>query len=233
MHCPDFILEPWIWITFFIISVGILVISFYKLRKEDINLNKLIPYIGILAAFIFAAQFVNFPVFIAPAVSGHLVGGTLIAAIISPYAGIFVMTLVLLVQMFMTDGGVTTYGVNLFNMGVIGCFFGFFLMFGLVKLLKGRINDKTNFIMNAGIASYLSIVIAAVWFGMELALSSNWTKLDPALGGILIFLMFFWHAIIGIGETTITVLVLLFIVKVKPDIIATAEILGIKLTREV
>ncbi|MHA1405579.1 MAG: energy-coupling factor ABC transporter permease [Candidatus Helarchaeota archaeon] len=198
MHTPDGILEPWIWITFLIVSIAMIALSIYKLGKSDYDMDKMIPFIGIMAAFIFAAQFVNFPV--ALTVSGHLVGGALVAVLLSPWAGLIVMTLVLLVQMLFGDGGVTTIGVNIFNMGIIGCFLGFIIVTGLVKALKGKISDKLNLIISAGTASYIVVVLAAAWLGIEISLSFNVIGMNPALGSSIIAVMVFWHAIIGIGE---------------------------------
>ena len=188
-------------------------------------MDKMIPFIGIMAAFIFAAQFVNFPV--APLVSGHLVGGVLVAVLLSPYAGVIVMTLVLIVQMIFGDGGVTTIGVNIFNMGIIGCFLGILIVIGLVKILKGKIDDKSNLLISSGIASFVVVVLAALWLGIEIALSYNITQLSPSTNMILIGFMVFWHVIIGIGEALITVSVIAFIIKAKPELISTSELLGL------
>ena len=226
MHSPDGILEPWIWILFLIISGSVIVFSIYKLGKEEkYDMDKMIPFIGIMAAFIFAAQFVNFPV--APLVSGHLVGGVLVAVLLSPYAGVIVMTLVLIVQMIFGDGGVTTIGVNIFNMGVIGCFLGILLVIVLVKILKGKIDDKSNLLISSGIASFVVVVLAALWLGLEIALSSNITGLTPTTNVLLIEFMVFWHMIIGIGEALITVAVIAFVIKSKPELISTSELLGL------
>ncbi|NHI93051.1 MAG: cobalamin biosynthesis protein [Candidatus Lokiarchaeota archaeon] len=224
MHVPDGIIEPWIWILLLIVSACVIVFSIYKLSKDEkYDMEKMIPFIGIMAAFIFAAQFVNFPV--APLVSGHLVGGVLVAVLLSPYAGAIVMTLVLLVQMLFGDGGITVIGLNIFNMGVIGCFLGFLIVFGLVKILKGKIDDKSNLLISTGIASYITIVLAALLLGIEISLSSSITQLSPTTNLILIEFLVFWHAIIGIGEVLITCAVLAFIMKAKPELISTNELL--------
>ncbi|MHA1893257.1 MAG: energy-coupling factor ABC transporter permease [Candidatus Helarchaeota archaeon] len=226
MHCPDGILEPIIWIIFLIVSISVIALSIYKLNKEEnYDMDKMIPFIGIMAAFIFAAQFVNFP--IAVTVSGHLVGGVLVAVLLTPYAGVIVMTSVLLFQMMLGDGGITTIGVNIFNMGIIGCFLGFLIVMSIVKILKGKINDKTNLLVSAGIASFLVVVLAALWLGIEIALSSNITHLSPNASMMVIGFMVFWHSIIGIGEALITCAVIAFIMKTKPELISTSDLLGL------
>ena len=219
MHTPDGILEPWLLITFVILSISVIAFSIYKLRKDDetYDLEKTIPFIGVMAAFIFAAQFVNFPVTLG--ISGHLVGGVLIAILLGPYAGVIVMTLVILVQMMLGDGGITAIGVNLFNMGIIGCFLGIIFVIGLVKLLKGRMSDDKNLVLSAGIASFSMTVLSAAWLGIEIVLSANVNGLNPALGGYVIGLMVIIHSLIGIGESLITCAVIAFIIKSKPELI--------------
>ncbi len=227
MHVPDLLLEPWLLITFVIISFSTIGISIYKLRKDEetYDLEKTIPFIGLMAAFIFGAQMLNFPVTLG--VSGHLVGGVLIAVLLGPYAGVIVMTLVILVQMMIGDGGITAIGVNLFNMGIIGCFLGILLVMSLVKLLKGRISDDKNLIISAGIASFCVTVFAATWLGIEIVLSANVNGLNPTLGGIVISLMAIYHCFIGIGEALITCAVLGFIIRVKPDLILMIDKLNL------
>jgi len=227
MHTPDGLLEPWLLITFVILSISIIALSVYKLRKDEetYDLEKTIPFIGVMAAFIFAAQFVNFPISLG--VSGHLVGGVLIAILLGPYAGVVVMTLVILVQMMIGDGGITAIGVNLFNMGIIGCFLGIILVVGLVKLLKDRISDDKNLIISAGIASFSITIISATWLGLEIVLSANVNGLNPGLGGYVIGLMAFFHVFIGIGEALITSAVLAFIIKSKPELIQMTEQLSL------
>ncbi|NVM03601.1 MAG: energy-coupling factor ABC transporter permease, partial [Candidatus Helarchaeota archaeon] len=144
MHIPDGLLAPWLWITLLIISLGILAISFFKL-DEDLD-ERFVPYIGVLAAFIFAAQFVNFPV--PGGTSGHLVGGTLIAIILGPWAAPIIMTLVLLIQAFMGDGGITAIGVNIFNMGVVGGIFGYGLTAIFVRILRNKLDSRKNLIIS-------------------------------------------------------------------------------------
>ncbi len=218
MHIPDGILAPWLWITFFVISLIILAICFYKLEKElD---EEFVPYIGVLAAFIFAAQFVNFPV--PGGTSGHLVGGTMIAAILGPWAAPIIMILVLLIQAIMGDGGITAIGVNVFNMGIIGGMFGYVLLALFVKILGRKLDTRKNLIISSAIASFISIVVAALMVPIELQLSGvvSWEVSLPP--------MLIYHLIIGIGEAAITAAVIAYITKAKPELITTIDNLGLE-----
>ena len=231
MHTPDGILEPWLLITFVIISIGVIAFSVYRLRKDEetYDLEKTIPFIGVMAAFIFAAQFVNFPVTLG--VSGHLVGGVLIAILLGPYAGVIVMTLVILIQMMLGDGGITAIGVNLFNMGIIGCFLGIIIVIGILKLLKERMSHDKALLISAAIASFSITVFSATWLGLEIVLSANVNGLNPALWWFVISLMAAFHCLIGIGEALITCAVLGFIIRAKPELIQIAKQYELELGR--
>ncbi|MGY5875420.1 MAG: energy-coupling factor ABC transporter permease, partial [Candidatus Thorarchaeota archaeon] len=99
MHVPDGIVPLWLLLIFWIVSGTMLVIAFRKINQK-LN-ERLVPYMGVLAAVIFAAQIVNFPV--TPFASGHLVGSTLLAVMIGPYGGMIIIALVLFVQALYTD----------------------------------------------------------------------------------------------------------------------------------
>ncbi|MFX0141905.1 MAG: energy-coupling factor ABC transporter permease [Candidatus Hodarchaeota archaeon] len=220
MHIPDGILAPWLWIAFLVVTLIILAICFYKLEKElD---EEFVPYIGVLAAFIFAAQFVNFPVPVPGGTSGHLVGGTLIAAILGPWAAPIIMILVLLIQAIMGDGGITAIGVNLFNMGIIGGMFGYVLIVLFVKILGRKLDTRKNLIISTAIASFITIVVAALMVPIELQLSGvvSWEVSLPP--------MLIYHSIIGIGEAAITAAVVAYITKAKPELITTIDNLGLE-----
>src|SRR5665648_1025146 len=125
MHLPDGLLDPITTIMLWIITMFILFICVLRLREifEEEESEKLIPYIGVLAATIFAFQFVNYPV--PGGTSGHLVGGTLVGVILGPWASVIVLFLILVIQSLFGDGGITALGPNTFNMGIIGGIVGF------------------------------------------------------------------------------------------------------------
>ena len=220
MHIPDGLLAPWVWIPFLILLIILLYIGLHKLKQEYDE--KIVPYIGIMAAFIFAAQFVNFPVPFGT--SGHLVGGVLLSVLFGPWTTIVIIFLVLLIQSFMGDGGITVIGVNSFNMGVIGAFLGIFLVKIFIKILnKTKMNNSNKLILSSAISSYLVIVVSAMMVPIEMAMS----KIDAWV--IAVPFMLIYHLIIGIGEAFITTAVLYIIIKSKPEMIITEKILNISI----
>lgn len=209
MHVPDGIVPLWLQILMLIVSGVVLGFSIKKLNQRlD---ERLVPYMGVLAAVIFAAQIVNFPV--SPFASGHLVGSTLLAVMVGPWAAIMIMALVLFVQALYTDGGLITYGLNLFNMGVLSVLLGWTLVFVLFKATKGRLKSRTALLSSTGIAAFITTVAAAFVLGLELQ-----TVPGFGLGGLLAITGI--HVVIGIFESILTVLILMYFIKAKPQIIS-------------
>jgi cobalt/nickel transport system permease protein len=227
MHIPDGLLDPITTVMLWIITMVILFLCVLRLRKifEDEESEKLIPYIGVIAATIFAFQFVNYPV--PGGTSGHLVGGTLVGVILGPWAAVVVLFMVIVVQSLFGDGGITAIGPNTFNMGIICGVGGFYITKVIMMIFnKTSIREELKISIATGIASYIAIVLAAFTCGVEIG-----------LGGvipmeIIVTAMVFWHLIIGIGEAVISALIVLFIYKVKPDLIITKENLGIGIIEE-
>ena len=150
MHIPDGFLTPQVFAPFWAVAVGGLA---YALRKtKQILKDKAVPLMGVTAAFIFAAQMLNFPII--GGTSGHLLGGVLAAVLLGPYAGAIVISLVLIVQsLVFQDGGLTALGANIFNMAFLGAMGGYFIYRFLRKI--------AGLIISVGIASWLSVVIAS------------------------------------------------------------------------
>jgi cobalt/nickel transport system permease protein len=187
-------------------------------REES---EKLVPYIGVLAAVIFAFQFVNYPV--PGGTSGHLVGGTLVAVILGPWASVIILFLVLVVQSLFGDGGITALGANAFNMGIIGGIVGFYIVIGIIKIFNKTSMDKNlKVTISTAIGSYISIVLAALVCGIELGIS----QVVPFSVGIPA--MVYWHLLIGIGEAIISALIIYYILRVKPTLIITQNIMGVQ-----
>ncbi len=134
MHIPDAFIPIWQGAIYWIIALVFVALAL-KWAKDEMNEEKL-PLVAVLAAGIFALQSFNLPV--SMGTSGHLVGGALAAIILgSPFAAIFILTLVLIVQgVLFGDGGITTMGANIINMGVIGGFVGFYSFKGIMRLTK-------------------------------------------------------------------------------------------------
>lgn len=201
MHIPDGFLNTKTWVTLAVVSgfsAGI-AMKFASKRMGE----KQVPLTGIMAAFIFAAQMINFPV--AGGTSGHFMGGVLASILLGPATGLLVMCCVLVIQCFVfQDGGLTALGANIFNMGVIGAIFGYYIYIVLRRL------NKTIAVFTA---SLISIVAAAVCCAVELAVSGTvpLKAALPAMAGV--------HVLIGIGEGLITVAVLGLIAKVRPDLL--------------
>jgi cobalt/nickel transport system permease protein len=172
-----------------------------------------IPLMGLGAAFVFAAQMINFPV--GGGTSGHLLGGVLSGVLLGPGAAAVVIACVLLVQSFLfSDGGVLALGANIFNMSFMGAVAGcavYRLGRKIMPGLRGRITAVF-------FAAWLSTVLASAACAGELALSGTLpaTVVFPAMLSV--------HALIGIGEGLITTLVILTIAKVRPDLLEPEKI---------
>jgi cobalt/nickel transport system permease protein len=206
MHIPDGFLTANTWAPAWVISTGTLG---YCLKKTAGMLkDRMVPLMGIMSAFIFAAQMINFPV--VSGTSGHLFGGVLASVLLGPYAGAIVLTCVLIFQcLIFQDGGLLALGANILNMVVIGTLGGYVIFVVLHKIF----GSKKGFMIGAAVASWFSVVIAASFCALELAISglSPLRIVLPAMAGI--------HALIGVGEAIITVAVLSFVQKVRPDLI--------------
>ncbi|MFW9878090.1 MAG: energy-coupling factor ABC transporter permease, partial [Candidatus Thorarchaeota archaeon] len=220
MHIPDGLLNPSTLIFLWVIVIVVMILGYIKIGKifEKEDSEKLIPYIGVLAAVIFAFQFVNYPV--PGGTSGHLIGGTLIAVILGPWSSVIILFLVLVVQSLFGDGGILALGANAFNMGIIGGIVGFYVVVFIVKILnKISLRKEMKVSIAAGIGAYISIILAAFICAIELGFSG------AVPYGIAIPAMVYWHLLIGIGEAIISSLIIFYIYRVKPDFITTESIL--------
>lgn len=223
MHIPDGLLDPITTIVLWIVTIAIMILGYFRMGKmfEKEDSEKMIPYIGVLAAVIFAFQFVNYPV--PGGTSGHLVGGTLVAIILGPWASVIVMFLILVIQSLFGDGGITALGPNAFNMGIIGGIVGFYIVVLLVRVFnKTSLKKELKVTIATAIGSYIAIVLASFICGIEIGIGGA-IPMEIAIPA-----MVFWHLIIGIGEAIISALIVFYIYKTKPDFILTESILGVK-----
>ncbi len=208
LHIPDGFLTIVISLIFWAITIIMVGIAISKTNKS--LGEKQVPLMGIIAAFIFAAQMLNFPV--AGGTSGHFLGGALAAIVLGPWAGILVMTAVIGVQaLLFQDGGLLVMGANIFNMGLLTAVIGF----GLYRGVIGR--SKGTRLAVAGLAAWLAVVASALVTALQLWLSST-TRLEivaPAMLGV--------HVFIGIGEAIITVAALSFIERTRTDLLNEKE----------
>ncbi len=205
MHIPDGFLSLVISIICWVITAGVISLAISKTNKS--LGEKQIPLMGVMAAFIFAAQMINFPV--AGGTSGHLLGGAMAAIVLGPWAGMLVMTSVIGVQaLLFQDGGLVVMGANILNMGLLTAAVGY----GLYRSVAKHGNTRVK-LVTAGVAAWLSVMTGALLTSLELWLSgtSHLQAIIPAMLGV--------HAVIGIGEALITVSALGFIFQTRPDLL--------------
>ncbi len=193
MHIPDGYLDWWICILMYAISAGVIAYSIKKV-KGKIDAQK-IPTIGIVAAGIFAAQMLNWP--IPGGTSAHFVGGALAAIILGPYTGVLAMASVITIQsLVFGDGGISALGANIFNMAIVDVFVGY----AVYRALKENA-------MAAFLAGWLGIWLAAIACGIEIGVSSIFAyKISITLP-----VMAIWHGLLGIIEGIATASVVSYI----------------------
>ncbi|MDD5020117.1 MAG: energy-coupling factor ABC transporter permease [Candidatus Omnitrophica bacterium] len=206
MHIPDGFLSPPVWASGWAVmtaALGWCVKKTHALLEE-----KMVPLMGVMCAFIFAAQMLNFPIL--GGTSGHLLGGVLAAVLLGPCPAAVVLASVLVVQcLVFQDGGLTALGANIFNMAIVGTMGGYFI-FRLIYKMK---STPKVFLIAVACAAWFSVILAATACAFELALSGTvaLTSVFAAMAGV--------HALIGIGEALITVFVVEFVVKARPDLV--------------
>ena len=206
MHIPDGFLAMNTWLPAWVVSAGAIGYSI-RLASKQLK-ERMVPLMGIMSAFIFAAQMLNFPV--AGGTSGHLLGGVLAAVLLGPFTGAIVISVVLVAQcLIFQDGGLTALGANILNMGIVGTMGGYLVY----SLISNSIGAKKGIMIGTFIAAWFSVVIASIACAIELAISGTVPigKALPAMAGV--------HVIIGVGEAIITSLVVGFVLKVRPDLI--------------
>ena len=187
----------------------------YSIRQAARFLDdRRVPLAGLVAAFVFAAQMVNFPV--VSGTSGHLLGGVLAAVLVGPWLGALVITVVLVVQgVFFADGGLTALGLNVFNMAIVGALGGYLLYRGFLALLP---KTRAATAAAAGVAGGLSVVLASLAFVLEYAIGGEGGAgvgtVAAAMGGV--------HTLIGIGEGLVTAMVVGAVLGTRPDLVASA-----------
>ena len=204
MHIPDGFLSFTVSIICWVITVITLSVAISRSNKS--LGERQVPLMGVMAAFIFAAQMINFPV--AGGTSGHLLGGALAAITLGPWAGMLVMTAVIAVQaLLFQDGGLLVMGANILNMGLITVAIGY----GLYR--STSMGNRTLKLTVAGIAAWLSVMAGALFTALQLWLSGT-SQLQIVIPAMLTV-----HGLIGLGEALITVAALTFIFQTRPDLI--------------
>jgi cobalt/nickel transport system permease protein len=191
--------------------VSLVALGFCVMRgRADLD-DRLAPMAGLVAAFIFAVQMLNFQVL--PGVSGHLLGGALAAVLAGPWVGALCVATVLIVQcLLFADGGLTALGLNVFNMAILGTAAGYLVVAGLLRLLPKTAGGVAT---TAFIASVISVVAASQGFVLEYAMGGT-TQLSL---GTISATMAGVHTLIGIGEGLIAATTVATVAKVRPDLV--------------
>ncbi|MCC6500958.1 MAG: energy-coupling factor ABC transporter permease [Anaerolineales bacterium] len=204
LHIPDGFLSLVVSLICWAITAVLLAMAVSRTNKS--LGEKQVPLMGVMAAFIFAAQMLNFPV--AGGTSGHLLGGALAAIVLGPWAAMLVMTAVIAVQaLLFQDGGLLVMGANILNMGLITAAIGY-------GLYRGVANSSRNTkLAVAGVAAWLSVMAGALATSLQLWLSGT-SNLQT-----VVIAMLSVHALIGVGEALITVAALAFIMQTRPDLL--------------
>ena len=211
MHIPDGFLTPLVSSIGWLLAAISITVAIRQTRRQ--LGERQIPLMGVLAAFIFAAQAINFPV--AAGTSGHLLGGALAAVVVGPWAATLIMTAVIAVQgLVFQDGGLLVMGWNIVNMGVFTALTGY-VCYRLARLLIGSTPGAS--VAAAFVAAWISVEVGAIATSIELAASgtSPLSLALPAMTGV--------HALIGLGEGVITSGAVGFLQVSRPELLQAGE----------
>jgi cobalt/nickel transport system permease protein len=207
LHIPDGFLSTPVATVMYAVTIVCLAVAVRQAGKTFKESTA--PLMGVLAAFIFAAQMMNFPV--AGGTSGHMLGGALAAILVGPWAAIVIMTSVVGVQaLVFQDGGLAALGANVFNMGILTAFSGFVVYRLVVATGRAR---RPFVLAGTFAAAWISVMLAALLTSAQLAISdtSDWNVVLPAMLGV--------HALIGVGEGLISAGAVGFILNTRPDLL--------------
>ena len=209
MHIPDGFIDPQT-------SAGAAAVAFGGLavcvkKSAETLQEKQVALAGLVSAFIFAVQMLNFPV--ASGTSGHLLGGLLAAVLVGPWVGALCVSVVLLVQgLVFADGGLSALGLNVINMALVTALGGWLLFRGF-RLLLPRTNGAV--VVASGLAGFASVVLASLVFTLEYALGGTGGASVATVGAAMIGV----HTLIGIGEGVITAATVGAVLAVRPDLV--------------
>jgi cobalt/nickel transport system permease protein len=221
VHLPDGFINAGTSAAVGVIAVGCVAVS---VRKAGDELDdRQVPLAGLVSAFVFAVQMLNFPV--ASGTSGHLLGGALAAVLVGPWVGALCVTVVLGVQaLLFADGGLSALGLNILNMAIVGSWVGYAIFLGVRRLLPAR---RSSVVPAAAVAAALAPVLAAIAFTVEYAIGGN----GAASLGTVAVAMVGVHGLIGVGEGIITALTVSAVMATRPDLVYGARGLAPPATR--
>jgi cobalt/nickel transport system permease protein len=214
MHMADALISPAVGGTLWAISGGLIVLCARKVKQSA--RDNLVPLMGILGAFVFAAQMINFSI---PGTgsSGHLGGGLLLALLLGPSAALLAIASVLTVQaLFFADGGLLALGCNIFNLGFIPAFIAYPLIYRtLAGAQQGTVRNRWATVL----AAITALQLGALGVVLQTVLSRN-SELPFASFAALMLPI---HFAIGIAEGLITVAVVAVIIRTRPEILCTSR----------
>lgn len=212
MHIANGIIDGPVAAAFGVLAAAALAICVLR-GRQDLD-DRLAPLAGLVAAFIFAVQMLNFPIFTA-AVSGHLLGGALAATLVGPWIGALCVAVVLLVQaLIFSDGGITALGLNVTNMALVGTAAAYLLIAGLLRVLPRTV---AGLAVATSVGSVVSVLLVSQAFIVE-----YWLGGAVDLGGTLAAVggtLAASHLLIGVGEGLITATTVVTVAKVRPDLV--------------
>ncbi len=213
MHVPDGFFTAPTAVAAGVVAAGAVAVCLRGAQRElD---EKTAPLAGLVAAFIFALQMLNFPV--ALGTSGHLLGGALAATLVGPYTGALCVSVVLLVQgLVFADGGLTALGLNVILIAMVPTAVGYGIVMLLRRLLPAR---PTSVVPAAFVGALISVPVAALVFTGLYAVGGD---TDLPIGGVLAAMVGV-HTLVGIGEAVITGLVVGSVIAVRPDLVYAAR----------
>jgi cobalt/nickel transport system permease protein len=211
LHISNGIVNGTVSLAFVGIAVVVLAVCVAR-SGADLD-DRLAPMAGLVAAFVFAAQMLNFPVL--PGVSGHLLGGALAAMLVGPWVGALCVATVLVIQaLLFADGGITALGLNITNMALLATASAYLLIVVLLRVLP---KTPTGLAITAFVASVLSVSVAAQGFVLQYALGGT-ADFEGGLGALALA-MAGPHALIGVGEGLIAATTVATVAKVRPDLV--------------
>ena len=207
MHIPEGILNLYICVFMFVISLVFLVWAWREAKRT--MPRSFIPLIAVMSAVVLVVQMVEFPV-AGGGSTWHIMGGTLVTTILGPYGAIISLTIVLIIQaLVFGDGGITSFGANVFNMAVISA-----LSFFVIKFLLNGSSSKKRLSVSLFTAAWLSNILTALAVGIQIGIN----PLVETLGGIGVTVptMLFWYVPTGLAEALFTVPIVLSLSQVSP-----------------
>lgn len=213
MHMADAIISPEVAGTMLAVSVGI---AAYSIKKVQMELDdKKIPLMGVMGAFVFAIQMINFTI---PGTgsSGHIGGGMLLCILLGPYAGFLTMASILLIQaLFFADGGLLAYGCNVFNLSFFACFIAYPSIYKWIT--RKGLNPRRIFV-----AAIVSVVMVLQLGSFSVVLEAFFSGKTELPFGTFALLMQSIHLIIGIIEGLVTAAIITFVWRARPEILDCA-----------